>query len=124
MNLDRAAIGSGAVLALSIVVPATVLGLIVDIAAIRSLTFAAVMVGFGAGGYRAATADRDTPLTSAAMSALVAFGVVQGIGIVLRIATGRPVSIPAIAFMALIASSCAMVGAWLRLRRGQASAGA
>lgn len=109
---------AGAIVAVAIVLPAAVLQLLVDVMALRWLLFGAIFIGFGAGGWRAAATSPATPLTSGALAALVAFVVVQGIAVAIRLASGDPVNLPGLAFGAMLATSCGMLGASLRLRRG------
>jgi hypothetical protein len=115
--VEGPAIAQGAVLAFAIVVPAAIVQLLVSNASLRWLLFGIVLAGFGAGGYRAADHSRTAPLTSAALSAVVAFAAAQTIAVTVNLARGRPITWAALAFLAMLATSCAMVGAWVRLRR-------
>ncbi len=115
--VEGPAILQGAVLAFAIVVPAAALQLLVTNPSLRGLLFGIVLAGFGAGGYRAAAHSRTAPLTSAALSAVVAFAAAQTIAVTANLARGRPITWTALAFLAMLATSCAMVGAWVRLRR-------
>jgi hypothetical protein len=107
----------GAVLALTIVVPAAALQLLIDAPSVRWLLFAVILGGFGAGGHRASRLAPATPLTNAA-AALAAFVVAQGVAAALSVARGSAVQWAAIAFLALLATSSGMVGAMVSLRRG------
>lgn len=115
--VEGPAIAQGAVLAFAIVVPAAIIQLLVTNPSMRWLLFGVVLLGFGAGGYRAADHSRVAPLTSAALAAVVAFAGAQTIAVIVNLARGRPVAWAALAFLAMLATSCAMVGAWVRLRR-------
>jgi len=108
----------GAVLALTIVVPAAALQLLIDAPSVRWLLFAVILGGFGAGGHRASRLAPATPLTNAAAAALAAFVVAQGVAAALSVARGSAVQWAAIAFLALLATSSGMVGAMVSLRRG------
>ena len=118
--VEGPAIAQGAVLAFAIVVPAAIVQLLVANPSLRWLLFGVVLAGFGAGGYRAADHSRTAPLTSAALAAVVAFAAAQAIAVTVNLARGRPVAWTGLAFLAMLATSCAMVGAWVRLRRSTA----
>lgn len=81
------------------------------------LLFALVLVGFMIGGGVAARRDPGNPLVNGAAAALVAFAVVQGFGIVRRLADGDDIRWLGIAFAALLAASCGTVGAILATLR-------
>ena len=85
--------------------------------ALAGLLYLVVIVGFVLGGRRAARDQRDTPLAHGALAALLAFAVVQGIGVVRRVATGNPVNPTGIVFAALLASTCGLLGGFLAARR-------
>lgn len=114
--VDVPAIVSGAVVTFAIVVPAAVVQLVVTDPTVRWALFGVILAGFGAGGWRAAGIARATPLTSAAVAALVAFTAAQSLAIAARLASGGSVTIPALAFLAMLATSCGMLGAGIRLR--------
>lgn len=117
-GVSREAVGRGAALALAIVVPAALLQLLIGVGALRSALFIVVLVGFGAGGRRAARLGGAAPYTNAAVAALVAFVVAQVVGLVVSVASGGAGPTPVrVAFLAMLATSCGMVGAWLALRR-------
>jgi hypothetical protein len=118
--VEGPAIAQGAVLAFAIVVPAAIVQLLVANPSVRWLLFGVVLAGFGAGGYRAADHSRTAPLTSAALAAVVAFAAAQAIAVTVNLTRGRPVAWTGLAFLAMLATSCAMVGAWVRLRRSTA----
>lgn len=115
--IEGPAIAQGAVLAFAIIVPAAIVQLLVANPSVRWLLFGVVLAGFGAGGYRAADHSRTAPLTSAALAAVVAFAAAQAIAVTVNLTRGRPVAWTGLAFLAMLATSCAMVGAWVRLRR-------
>jgi hypothetical protein len=117
-TLVPAAVVAGALLALAVVVPAGVLQVLIDVPSVRWLLFAVILGGFAAGGYRAAGLAAVTPLTNAATAALAAFAVAQGAAVLIGLASGNAVQWAALAFLALLATSCGMIGAWFRLRTG------
>jgi hypothetical protein len=116
--LELPAVISGAVMAFLIVVPAAVAQLLIPVPSVRWLLFGVVFVGFGVGGYRAASIATATPLTSGALAALLAFVAAQSLAVAARLASGGSVTITALAFLAMLATSCGMLGAGIRLRRG------
>ena len=75
--------------------------------------FAVVLVAFMAGGWVAARRGPASPLANGATAALAAYAVVQGYGIVRRLADGDDIRWLGIAFAALLAVSCGTVGAVL-----------
>ena len=119
--LDRRALTAGTLTALAVIVPVTLLGEIVGAGDEETnLVFAflaPVLIGFGAGAYVAARRAEAGPLTNGALAAVTAFVVVQGVGLVRRLAAGEPISLTSIAFAALLAYSCGLVGALIAIRR-------
>lgn len=114
----REAVGAGTARALAVVIPAAVAQIIIGVPGLRSLLFVVVLVGFGVGGHRAATLAPAAPLTNAALAALAAFVLAQVVGIVVGVLTGGGGFTPVrVAFLALLATSCGMVGAMVALRR-------
>ena len=83
---------------------------------------APVLIGFGAGAYVAARRAVAGPLTNGALAAVTAFVVVQGVGLVRRLAAGEPISLTSIAFAALLAYSCGLIGAVIAMRQGPSTA--
>lgn len=114
--LEVPAVMSGALVALTIVVPAAIVQLAVANPSARWALFGIILAGFGVGGWRAAGIARATPLTSAAVAALAAFVAAQSLAVAIRLAGGGSVTIPALAFLAMLATSCGMLGAVVKLR--------
>ena len=116
-SILRDAVGRGMALALTIVLPSALLQVLVG-GILRPVLFVAVLVGFGAGGHRSAGLAPAAPLTNAALAALAAFVIAQVIGIVVGVLTGGGGFTPVrVAFLALLATSCGMVGAMVAMRR-------
>lgn len=124
--LDRRALIAGTLTALAVIVPVTLLGELVGAGdEDTNLVFAflvPVLIGFGAGAYVAARRAVAGPLTNGALAAVAAFALVQGLGLVRRLVAGEPISLASIAFAAVLAYSCGLVGAVIATRRRPSSA--
>jgi putative membrane protein (TIGR04086 family) len=81
--------------------------------------FALVLVGFGLGGFVAARRAARSPLSNGAVAALVAYVIIQGVGVVRRVIADETVSPAGIVFAALLASSTGLLGAFLANRRAR-----
>lgn len=77
------------------------------------LLFALVLVAFMVGGAVAARRGRTSPLLNGTSAALLAYAVVQGYGILRRLADGDDIRWVGMLFAALLAASCGTVGAIL-----------
>lgn len=123
-RLDPRAVLFGAVVSLVIAVPPAVLAQIQsDRDALEGSNwvlalFAVVLIAFVAGGYAAAKRTRREPLVNGALAAVAAFVVVQGYGVVRRLADGDEIRWFGILFAALLAASCGTVGAIVAAARG------
>jgi putative membrane protein (TIGR04086 family) len=120
--LDWRAVLLGAAAAVAIAVPTAVLNAaVVDDGEETNLVFGTlllVLAGFAVGGFVAARRAPDGPLANGAVAALCAFLVVQGAGVVRRLAADEPLSLPSLAFAALLAYSSGLLGALAASRRG------
>ena len=116
-RLDPRAVLVGAAVSLAIAVPPAVLAQIQsDRDALEGsnwvlILFAVVLAAFVVGGYVAAKRAAAEPLTNGAVAALLAYVLVQGYGIVRRLADGDEIRWLGILFAALLAASCGTVGA-------------
>ncbi len=116
-RLDLRAVLVGAAVALLIAVPPAVLAQIqsdrdaLEGSNVVLVLFAVVLIAFMAGGYVTAKRAQGEPLTNGAVAAVVAYLVVQGYGIVRRLADGDEIRWLGIVFAALLAASCGTVGA-------------
>ena len=123
-RLDPRAVLVGAVVSLVIAVPPAVLAQIQsDRDALEGsnwvlVLFAVVLIAFVAGGYVAAKRTRGEPLVTGALAAVTAFVVVQGYGVVRRLADGDEIRWFGILFAALLAASCGTLGAIVAAARG------
>jgi hypothetical protein len=116
------AVWRGALTAMVIVIPAAIAQAIVGAGSLALALFAVVLAGFGVGGYRAAGLARATPLTNAALAGLAAFGAAQVLGVAVAVGRGTAITWTRLAFLAMLATSCAVIGAWVRMRRPIAQA--
>lgn len=131
--LHRPAVLTGGAWCLLIAVPTAVVQSVLadddagtDQSAWVFLASAVIIAAYLLGGAMAGRRALDAPFVNGAMAALSAFAVVQGIGIVVRLARGDGVSVVRLVFNVLLAASIGTVGAWFGARRGVAaqSAGA
>ena len=123
-ELDRRAIGAGAVVALVIAVPPTLiaqalnsLDAIDSDSAWLALFLPIVFAGFVLGGYSAARRVTESPLAHGAAAALAAFVAVQLIGIVRQLVAGDDIEWVGIVFNALLSACLGVIGAMVATRR-------
>ena len=72
---------------------------------------APILLAFMAGGFIAARRATASPVTNGALAAVGAFAVIQGVGVVRRLASGEAVSPASLAFAAFLAYSSGLMGA-------------
>lgn len=117
------AIEAGAVAALWVAVPAAVAGEVLvdgeggERSALALALTAVILAGCALGGFVAASARREAPLSHGAVAALAAYVVVQGAGVVLLAVRGEEIRVVAILFNAMLASSVGLLGAMVATRR-------
>lgn len=117
----------GGVVALAIAVPPAVLAQVQsDRDALEGsnwvlVLFAVVLLAFVVGGYVAADRADGDPLAHGAVAAVAAFVVVQGYGVLRRLADGDEIRWLGMLFALLLAGSCGTVGAILASVRGRRS---
>lgn len=132
-HLERRSILTGTALTIGLAVPPALLGVLLsdDDSMAGSpwvpFLFAWIVVAFFVGGYVAAKAQAHAPLAHGALAALLAYVIVQGVGVVRHLVAGEDIGWVSIAFAALLASSTGTVGGivanHLRLRAARARAG-
>ena len=69
-----------------------------------------VLAGLVAGGWKAARRRPDAPLLHGVLAVLVAYALVSGVAVVLRVVTDRGLDPVALAFNALMAASAGILG--------------
>ena len=84
-----------------------------DATGIVAAFFFVVLAGLAAGGFVAGSRRPEAPLTHGILAAVVAYAVVQGIGLVVNLARGDDVSLVAIVFNAGLAAAMGLLGGWL-----------
>lgn len=84
------------------------------------LLFAAVLVGFAIGGRTAARRATGAPFTNGGLAALLAFLVIQGAALVVRLADGDPPAVPVLVFNGLLAYGCGLAGGAVAARSRRA----
>jgi len=115
--LDRRAVLTGAGLALLVAVPPAVVAQVQsDRRALEGsnwvlVLFGVILFGFLLGGFAAARRRPANPLVNGAAASFTAFALVQGYGIVRRLADGEELRWLGIVFAALLAASCGILGA-------------
>jgi hypothetical protein len=85
---------------------------------VSALLFFGVVFGFAVGGFGAARARPDAPLAHGILAAVVAFSVIQGLGVVRRLIAGNSLHVGSMLFSFMVATVAAMAGAMLVNSRG------
>ena len=121
--LEREAVLKGAAAAIVVCLPLALLAEAIagsdedDPSRWAFLLFFGVLVGFVLGGLVAARNALEYPYTNGAVAALVAFAVIQGVAIVVRVVGDEPVRYVAVVFNGLLAYGCGLIGALAGARR-------
>jgi hypothetical protein len=120
--LNRAAVRTGVVAALPLIVPAAVANAWVagrpdPSSALLLLTYLVLILGFMFGGFAATrVSDASTPLLHGAAGATGAWAVLEVASIVIRLANGDGLRPAGIVFTGLLAASAGVVGGILAAR--------
>lgn len=120
---ERDAVLKGAAVAIVICLPLALVAEAIagsdeeDPSAWAFVLFFGVLAGFVLGGFAAARNAGDYPYTNGAVAAVVAFVVIQGVAIVVRLVGDEPVRYVAVVFNALLAYGCGLIGALAGARR-------
>ncbi|MEE9415045.1 MAG: hypothetical protein V3V01_07165 [Acidimicrobiales bacterium] len=118
-DIESSSVIRGALFAALITVPTAIVMLLIadassdDGSSLVFLFLGVILMGFCYGGYRAAQDITTTPLTHSAMAALLAYVVIQGVGITRRTLAGDDISWLGLIFNGLLASSFGMVGGFI-----------
>jgi len=126
-RIEGAAVRAGALAAIFWCVPLAVLANALagdddDTPAIVLVLYVASLLGLAFGGWVAARRSVESPYTSGAIAALVAFAAIQAIGIVTNALRGDSVNIVGIVFNGLLAYGCGLLGAAVVVRERGAQA--
>lgn len=112
MNVDRLVVGQGAAYGLLLGVPAALVNVVLASqdpkpkAALNG-TLVALLVAFAISGYMAGRIATTQPVLHAALAGLVAFALIQIIGILGRLDRSAGISVPQIVVLALVAAGIA-----------------
>lgn len=129
-RLEHRSVLTGALVTIVLAVPPAVIGLLLsDDDSLEGSSwvpflFLWITVAFFVGGLVAARAQPHAPLAHGAAAALLAYLLVQGVGVVRHLISGDDLSWLSIAFAATLSASFGTVGGivanWLRARRSSA----
>ena len=124
LTISWDAIGRGAILTLSIAVPAIVIAEVIDALAdldpesnVTLLFYVVVVAGLVLGGWRAGVRAPDAPLTHGALAALAAYVIIATATTALRIASGDGADLVAVVFNAFMAVGAGILGGMVAGRR-------
>ena len=115
-HLERRSILLGAGLNMALAVPPALIGLLLseddslEGSGWVPFLFAWIVVSFFVGGFVAAKGQPHAPLAHGALAALVAYAVVQGVGVIRHLLSDEDIKWVSIAFATLLASSTGTVG--------------
>ena len=114
MTFDREAILKGAAAAIVVCLPLALVAAAIDNPDDQTPwvvpLVVGVLVGFAVGGFVAARNARDYPYSNGGVAALVAFAVIQGIGILVRVVGEESVQYVAVVFNGLLAYGAGLSG--------------
>jgi predicted permease len=122
-RIDADAVRAGAVAAGAICLPLAIIAQLVsggddsDQPPIVLVLYIAVLVGFVIGGRVAALRSTESPYSSGAVAALLAFVAIQAVGIVTNALRGDEIRFANIVFNAMLAYGCGLLGAGMVVRR-------
>lgn len=118
--VDVPAVLRGAAVAVAICLPLALIGQQLvdegDGSPLTGLLFVGVLVGFAVGGFVAARAASTAPYTNGGLAALLAFVVIQGSAVVVRLVAGDSISAPVLVFNGLLAFGCGLAGGTIASR--------
>jgi hypothetical protein len=128
-EINTRAVVAGGALALVVTVAAILIYRIIEVVAdLRDdnnwvfLFVAIIVIGWGAGGFRAARAGGiDSPYTHGALAAFGAYLVVAVVAIARLVARGNGLPYHALAFFAIVAATAGIVGAMVSTARSPTS---
>ncbi len=87
------------------------------------IIYPAIVIGYILGGALAGRQHPRTAFMHGAASTVLAFSILQTVGIIRRLAGSESISVGALVFNALLASTLGVIGAWFGARRGTLDAG-
>ena len=120
-TIDWQALVKGAAVSIVVCLPLALLAEVLvdrdDPSSLSVPLYLGVLLGFVAGGFVAARHAVASHLVTGALAASAAFVVIQGAGVVVRVANGEEVLFASIVFTALLAYGCGLTGAVAGERR-------
>ena len=119
VKLDFTVIRTAATAGLLVIVPSTILAELFGGNSsgggarrlLAFLFFALTLLGFMVAGFGAGRLRSDTPMAHGIMSALLCWAVVQGFGVLKRLAQGDDIPWVALPVLAIVAATCGLFGA-------------
>lgn len=117
------AVRSGAIIAVAICLPLSIIGTVVvdtddrDPGNLAAAFYAAVLVGFAIGGWVAAQRAGDTPYSSGAVSALVAYAAIAVVSVLANVVRDDGIDVIVLVANGLLAYGAGLLGAVIVVRR-------
>ena len=112
--LDPRAVLGGAIVALLVIVPTSVITSVADVDTDTNAVFIPLLVyvaGLVAGGWRAGRLRPDAPLSNGGVAAIVAYAAYAVAISVIRLVSDRALDVVSLAFNAFLAGSAGILGA-------------
>lgn len=126
-ELDLNVVTAGAMMTLLLTGPAAIIRALVGDGGDTSVwvlgLYLMIIAGYLLGGALAGRQHPPTAFIHGAAATVMAFVLLQSVGIARRIATGEGVSVGALVFNGLLAASLGVIGAWFGARRGTLESG-
>ena len=122
MRIEPLVVGRGAATALVLAAPAALANVVLanqdpKPQALLNLTLLVILVGFFSGGVLSGREAHENATQHGALAALLAFVLVQSIGILGRLDRGQAVSVGGIIFLGALAACVGTMGALMGARR-------
>ncbi len=126
-QLDLNVVTAGAMMTLLLTGPAAIVRAVVDNDGDAPVwvvgLYLVIITGYLLGGALAGRQHPSTAFVHGAASTVLAFAVLQTIGVIRRLAGGDSISVGALVFNGLLAASIGVIGAWFGARRGTLGSG-
>jgi putative membrane protein (TIGR04086 family) len=120
-RVDWPAVRAGAIVAIAVCLPISVLGNVLiddpEHSSATTLVFAAVVVGFAIGGFAAASRSSEMPYSTGAIAALTAFVLIEIVVVIARVIRDDDIQVTVIVANAFFAYGAGLLGGALASRR-------